>query len=187
MSKRLEEFIKMNREEFDELEPSADLWSRIEKHLPDEIPVVKKREAKMFSLGFVLRVAASVIVVMGVSFVFYLRNTKKTGIDFASINPVYAEQKIQYTSLIETKRTELKSIEKSDPQLYKEFSEQIAQMDSTYKQMNTELATSPNQERVLRAMIHNLKIQADVLNKQLGVIEQMNKMKNDQENDTKNI
>ncbi|HEY2581551.1 MAG TPA: hypothetical protein VGI43_07075 [Mucilaginibacter sp.] len=187
MSKRLEEFIKMNREEFDELEPSADLWSRIEKHLPAEIPVVKKRETKTFSLGFVLRVAASVIVVMGISFILYLRSTKKQGIDFAAINPVYAEQKIQYTSLIETKRTELKSIEKSDPQLYKEFSEQIAQMDSTYKQMNTELVTSPNQERVLRAMIHNLKIQTDVLNKQLGVIEQMNKMKNDQDNDTKNI
>jgi hypothetical protein len=187
MSKRLEEFIKMNRDEFDELEPSADLWACIEKHLPDEIPAVKKREAKMFTLGFVLRVAASIVVVMGIGFIFYLRSTKKTGIDYAAINPVYAEQKVQYTSLIETKRAELKSIEKSDPQLYKEFSEQIAQMDSTYKQMNTELLTSPNQERVLRAMIHNLKIQMDVLNKQLGVIEQMNKMKNEQANDTKDI
>jgi hypothetical protein len=189
MSKRLEDFIRTNREEFDDLEPSADLWAKIEKYLPAEIHELKKRETKTFSLGFVLRVAATVIVVMGIGFAFYLRNTKKEGVDFAAINPTYARQQIQYTSLIETKRTELRSIEKSDPQLYKEFSDEIAQMDSTYKQMNTDLVTSPNQERVLRAMIRNLKIQTDVLNKQLGVIEQMNKMKKEQDNDSnsKNI
>ena len=47
MSKRLEDFIKANKEEFDDLEPWADLWSRIEKHLPAE-DEPKKREAKHF-------------------------------------------------------------------------------------------------------------------------------------------
>src|ERR1700739_1686530 len=103
MSKRLEEFIKMNRDEFDELEPSPDLWARIEKHLPAEIPAIKSRETKTFSLGFVMRVAATVVVVMGIGFIFYLRSEKRGGVNFAAINPVYAEQKIQYTSLIETK------------------------------------------------------------------------------------
>jgi hypothetical protein len=187
MSKRLEEFIKMNRDEFDDLEPSADLWARIEKHLPAQRGEEKIREMKTFSLGFVLRVAASVIVVMGICFALYLRNSKKEGIDLAAINPVYAKQQIHYTSLIETRRTELKSIAKSDPQLYKEFSSQIAEMDSTYNQLNTDLATSPNQERVLRAMIHNLQIQTEVLNQQLKVVEEMNKMKNEQNNESKNI
>src|SRR5579862_566908 len=122
MSKRLEEFIKMNREEFDDLEPSADLWEKIERHLPPLVMEVEKKEVKTFSLGFVLRVAATVIVVMGICFALYLRGTRKSGVDFAAINPEYAQQKIHYTSLIETRRTELKSIEKSDPQLYKEFS-----------------------------------------------------------------
>ena len=78
MSKRLEDFIKANKEEFDDLEPKGDLWSRIEQQLPaQEVDMVKKREAKTFSLGFVLLVAASVILVMGVSFLFYLRSEKK--------------------------------------------------------------------------------------------------------------
>jgi len=187
MSKRLEEFIKMNREEFDDLEPSADLWARIEMHLPSQETEPKKREAKTFSLGFVLRVAATVIVVMGISFIFYVRNEKRGTIDLAAINPVYAQQQIQYTSQIETKRTELKSIAKSDPQLYKEFTDEIAQMESTYKDMNNDLATSPNQERVLRAMIRNLEIQTQVLNQQLKVVEQMNNMKKEQKDDVKNI
>ena len=187
MSKRLEDFIKMNREEFDDLEPSADLWSKIEKHLPAQYTDTKVRETKTFSLGFVLRVAASVILVMGIGFALYLRSEKRAGIDLADINPVYARQQIQYTSLIETKRSELKSIAKADPQLYKEFNAEIAKMDSAYRKLNSELSTSPNQERVLHAMIRNLQIQTEVLNQQLNVAEQFNQMKKEQKNESKNI
>jgi hypothetical protein len=187
MSKGLEDFIKVNREEFDDLEPSADLWGRIEKHLPPQYTEQQKREAKTFSLGFVLRVAAAVIVVMGVSFALYLHNSRKDGVDLAAINPEYAQQQIHYTSLIETKRTELKSIEKTDPELYKEFNSEITKMDSTYKQLNSELLTSPNQERVLHAMIRNLEIQTQVLNRQLQVIEQFNQIKKEQKNESKDI
>ncbi|HEY8929662.1 MAG TPA: hypothetical protein VIM55_10755 [Mucilaginibacter sp.] len=189
MNKRFEEFMRDNREEFDELEPSADLWSRIEKHLPPEGATLKKMEKKTFSLGFVLRVAATVILVMGIGFALYLKNEKKDSkIDFAAINPAYAQQQAHYTSLIQTKRTELKSLSDTDPELYKEFSGEIAKMDSTYKQLNTELKNSPNQERVLRAMIRNLQIQTQVLNQQLQVIEQLNKSKKEQqENEIKSI
>lgn len=187
MSKRLEDFMRENREEFDDIEPSADLWSRIEKHLPAEGTLPQKREAKMFSLNFVLRVAASVILIMGIGFALYLHNEKKNGIDYAAINPVYAKQHTKYVSLVENKRNELKVLAKSDPQLYKEFSAEIAKMDSTYKKLNNDLATSPNQELVLRAMIQNLELQTEVLNQQLDVIEQFNQMKKDQKNETKNI
>jgi len=189
MSKRLEDFMKDSREEFDELEPSADLWSRIEKHLPPEGATLKKMEKKTFSLGFVMRVAATVILVMGIGFAVYLKNEKKDSkIDFAAINPAYAQQKAQYTSLIEAKRIELKSLSGTDPELYREFNGEIAKMDSTYKQLNTELKSSPNQERVLRAMIRNLQIQTQVLNQQLQVIEQLNKAKKEQQdNEIKSI
>jgi hypothetical protein len=187
MSKRLEDFMKANREEFDDLEPSADLWRRIEQHLPAEGALPKKREARMFSLSFVMKVAASIIIVMGIGFVIYLKNENKKGIDYAAINPVYAKQQTQYVSLVQAKRSELKSLTKNDPELYKEFSKDIAKMDSTYKRLNNELINSPNQERVLRAMIHNLQIQTEVLNQQLSLIEQFNQMKKDDKNEIKNI
>ncbi|WP_345950141.1 MULTISPECIES: hypothetical protein [unclassified Mucilaginibacter] len=188
MSKRLEDFIRANREEFDDLEPRADIWSRIEENM--EAPVVempKKREAKTFSLGFVLRVAAIIIVVMGIGFSFYLRSGKTAGVDLAAINPEYAKQQVQYTSLIETKRTELKELTKGDPQLYQEFSGEIDKMEASYKRLKHDLVTSPNQERVLRAMIRNLQIQAEVLNQQLEVIEQFKGSKNEPNNEIKNI
>ncbi|MDN3550395.1 hypothetical protein [Mucilaginibacter aquaedulcis] len=188
MSKRFEDFIKNNREEFEEVEPSADLWSKIEQSLNMQEELPKKPETKTFSLSFVLRVAASVVLIMGIGFGIYLQTQKSAkGIDFAAINPEYAKQQLHYASLVETKLTELKSVAKADPQLYKEFSAEIAKMDSTYKRLNNDLATSPNQERVLRAMIRNLQIQTEVLNQQLSVIEQYNQMKKDQKNEIKNI
>lgn len=191
MSKRFEDFMHDNNEEFNEIEPSADLWGKIEAQLSfleqeDQQP--KKREAKTFSLGFVLKVAASVIIIMGIGFGIYIQSQKGTkGVDLAAINPEYAQQQVHYASLVETKLTELKSASKNDPQLYKEFSAEIAKMDSTYKKLNNDLATSPNQERVLRAMIRNLQIQTEVLNQQLNVIEQFNQMKKEQNDETKNI
>lgn len=184
MSKRLEEFVKANREEFNDIEPSAELWNRIEKGLSAQFGQ-KKNEAKTFSLGFVLRIAASVIVVMGISFVFYLRKQNSNTVNYANINPQYAEQQVQYTKLIATKRTELQNIAKTDPELYKEFSAETAKMDSVYRKLNSDLPTSPNPELVLRAMIKNLEIQTQVLNQQLTIIEQYNQMK--RQNESKNI
>ncbi|WP_426582510.1 hypothetical protein [Mucilaginibacter sp. R-33] len=191
MSKRFEDFMHDNNEEFNEIEPSADLWGKIEAQLnflDQEQEQPKKREAKTFSLGFVLKVAASVIIIMGIGFGIYIQSQKGAkGVDLAAINPEYAQQQVRYASLVETKLTELKSASKNDPQLYKEFSAEIAKMDSTYKKLNSDLATSPNQERVLRAMIRNLQIQTEVLTQQLNVIEQFNQMKKEQNNETKNI
>lgn len=183
MGKRLEEFVKTNREEFEDIEPSAELWGRIEKELPLQFGQ-KKNEAKTFSLGFVLRIAASVIVVMGICFVFYLRKQNNT-INYASINPVYAQQQVQYTKLIANKRIELQTIAKTDPELYKEFSAETAKMDSVYHKLNSDLSTSPNPELVLRAMIKSLEIQTQVLNQQLSIIERYNQMK--KQNESKNI
>ena len=181
---RLEEFVKANREEFDDVVPSPDLWSRIERELPQQFEHQKKNE-RSFSLGFVLRVAASVIVVMGISFAIYLRSNNKNEVNYASINPVYAQQQIRYTAIIANKRTELRNVSQSDPELYKEFSAETAKMDSVYKKLRSDLVTSPNPELVLRAMIKNLEIQTEVLNQQLSAIEQFNQVK--KQNESKSI
>jgi len=188
MSKRLEDFIKANKEEFDDLEPKASLWLNIEERLPDEF-IDAPKQKKTFSLGFVLRVAASVIILMSISFVFYLQKEKSNtaSVNLAAINPQYAQQQKHYTKLISNKLNELKTITKSNPQLYVQFTAEIAKLDSTYKKLNNDLATSPNQELVLRAMIRNLQIQTDALSQELIIIEQFNQTKKQQQNETKNI
>ncbi|AMR30680.1 hypothetical protein A0256_04210 [Mucilaginibacter sp. PAMC 26640] len=193
MSKRLEDFMDGHKEEFDDLQPRADIWNNISNELDaweaEQLP--KKREAKTFTLGFVLRVAAMIIVVMGIGFGIYIQSQKTAGaageVNLADINPAYAKQQVHYASLIETKRVELKQVAKFDPQLYNEFNSELVKMQANYKKLSSDLATSPNQERVLRAMIRNLQVQTEVLNQQLSVIEQFNQSKKQHQNGTKDI
>jgi len=180
-----EDYIRKNKKEFNGREPRADLWLDIEKKL--QLSTEKTPGKKSFSLGFVLSIAALVMVVMSVGFVFYLQKQHQQPIDLANINPKYAQQQMHYASMVESKRTELKAIAKSDPELYQEFNSEIIKIDSTYKKLNKELINSPNQERVLRAMIRNLQIQTELLNQQLEVIEQYNQTKKQTGYETKNI
>jgi len=155
--------------------------------LPAAFNEVQPAAKKTFSLGFVLKVAASIIIVMSLGFELYIHNHQVQRVNVATISPEYAKQQMHYTALITTKRTELKELSQSDPQLYQEFSAEIAKMDSTYKKLNNDLATSPNQAFVLHAMIRNLQMQTDILNQQLTVVEQYNQMKKDQQNESKGI
>lgn len=187
MSKQLEEFIKMNREAFNDMpEPGPELWGRIEKGLQQK-SVFGPKEAKTFSLGFVLKLAAAIILLMSIAFLFYLKRQGGNRVDYAAINPEYARQQVQYIALVQEKRVQLKTLGQSNPQLYQEFNNVITQMDSTYISLNKDLAKSPNQERVLQAMIRNLEIQTEVLNQQLEVIRQVDQLKNQRKNETKGI
>ncbi|MGI4020529.1 MAG: hypothetical protein ACRYFA_03415 [Janthinobacterium lividum] len=185
MSKRLEDFIRQNKPDFDDHEPDADLWQKIEKSLPAEVKTIKPK--KSFSLGFVLRVAAGIVLVMAAGFIFYLQKQHQQPVDLAQINPEYAQQQIRYASEVESKRMELKAIAKTDPELYQKFNSVLINMDQSYKKLNQELRNSPNQERVLRAMIRNLKVQTELLNQQLQVIEEYNQSKKQIQDETKNI
>jgi uncharacterized protein YqiB (DUF1249 family) len=94
---------------------------------------------------------------------------------------------MHYASVIEIKRSELKRIEKEEPQLYQEFSSEIRKMDENYQRLKNDLPASPNQEETVKAMIRNLQIQADVLNQQLEVIKQINKSKKENNDETQTI
>ncbi len=125
-----------------------------------------------------MRVAAAIILVMGICFTGYIKFGSR--VDLAAINPEYAQQQAHYASLVETKRSELKAVTKADPQLYETFDTEFARMDSVYRRLKSELSASPDREKVLRAMIQNLQIQTRVLNQQLNMVEQYNKMKSAQ-------
>jgi hypothetical protein len=186
MSKQLEELIKANCDQFDDLpEPGPELWGRIEKGLQQN-GVFASKKAKTFSLGFVLKLAAAIVLFMGIGFAVYVKR-QGNRVDYAAINPEYARQQIQYIAQVQEKRVQLKTLGQSNPELYQEFNNVITRMDSTYRSLNKDLTNSPNQERVLQAMIRNLQIQTEVLNQQLKVIRQVDQLKNQKENETKGI
>ncbi|HXB29972.1 MAG TPA: hypothetical protein VNW49_09145 [Puia sp.] len=78
-----------------------------------------------------------------------------------------------YTKLIELKHEELKTLEKDEPLLYRQFSGDVQKLDSVYHTLKTQLPNNSNREQVIEAMISNLQLQIGLLNKQLDIIKKI--------------
>jgi len=190
MKEKLEIFIKNNRKDFDQFEPPANLWTKIEKQLDEkQIGIsrnkIEKRK-RVDRLNLLLKLAASIIPILFAGIWFYQYQFKQSA-NLININSQLAQQQVHYASLIEVKRSELRRIEYEEPQLYQEFSEEIKKMDANFQKLKQDLPASPNQEETVKAMIFNLQIQIELLNQQLEIIQQINQFKKEQVDNTQNI
>jgi len=87
------------------------------------------------------------------------------------------EELYHFAKLVEIKHKELKSIEKEEPLLYKQFSGDVNKLDSVYHSLEKKLSAKQNSEELLEAMIQNLQLQMGLLNHQLKIIKQINHSK----------
>jgi hypothetical protein len=89
--------------------------------------------------------------------------------------PVAADSKemYYYSKLIEIKQEELKTLEKDEPLLYKQFSGDVEKLDKVYHSLKKQLPENSNPEQVMEAMISNLQLQMNLLNRQLKIIKQI--------------
>lgn len=90
---------------------------------------------------------------------------------------VFKEEMYHYTRLVEIKHKELKTIEKEEPLLYKQFAGDVNRLDSIYRTLERQLPKNPNREQLLEAMVQNLQLQMGLLNHQLSIIKQINHSK----------
>lgn len=185
MSKKLEQFIREHRDEFDSEEPRPQLW----KNLRDDIEHQDRHKDKVFHLSFLRWTAAAAIIVMILGMFYYMskqqsadnfaakETTPNEQQDLSKINPAYAKEVYHFTQLIEIKQNELKQIEKEHPELYSQFVKDIHKLDSSYQVLRAELSANPDPETLLEAMLQNLRLQADLLNQQLTIIKQIKQNK----------
>ena len=199
MSSRLEQFIRDNREQFDSEEPNSEIFSKLQKQLQHPTKNNKITRINLIRLS----VAAAIIVVAGL-LTFFLITKKETPLSVAKtqqentqdaasnmieeIDPAYAKEVYHFTQIIELKQDELKKISNENPELYREFIYDINQLDSSYNALKKELPENPNREQLLEAMIQNLRLQADLLNQQLLIIQKIKQSKKDKnESNSKRI
>ena len=177
----LEQFIQNNREAFDNCKAPAGLWDKIDKLIGEEIihsseanEVVFKFKKSSISKLKMWATAASMVLLIGYTSIFYLNNkSNSTEQIIADVAPQYGDKMVQYTSLIEIKREEIKQIETNDPVMYKEFATEIEKLNQDYQNLQTELSQTPNQEDLVKAMVQNLQVQLDILNRQLMIMEKV--------------
>lgn len=127
-------------------------------------------------MPFWLGIAASLIVVMTVTFIFTYRN-HGAGTDIAELSPSFAKKEMKFASLIEDKKDSLQVYAKENPVLYEEFSADLEKLGADYERLKKELENSPNQRVIVNAMVKNLKLQLQVINQQLYIINEVNQYK----------
>ena len=162
----IEKFISANRKDFDDAFPPDGIWENVKNSLNDELAITRKK--KILFIRTIASVAAMLVLVFAAGILLY--KARASRLDYSTIDPLLAKQQIEYDSLVQEKRETLFTMASDKPKLYQEFSTVIDNMQRNYKQLKTELRQSPNKELTLEAMINNLKIQIEVLNQQLEIL-----------------
>jgi hypothetical protein len=239
MSKNLENFVEQNKDAFNDYEPSAKLWDKLEADLKvSNVTLHQKAAVRKINMYKWVAAASVILLIGGGVFFFTQKNIEPVQpnfvkqsdeqkateaiitIDTPKINisaPIKAEEKFiakqsfenieekqkpskyivedkemmafnesktHFAKLIAYKGNEIKKLAKNDPEVYKNFSEDIAELNETYKQLNKQLPKTDNKSALINAMIYNLQVQIDLLNKQLIILNKIEtiKKKKDYEN-----
>jgi len=170
MNNRLETFVKENRKAFDIMEPSAELWAKIEQGLD------KKKKKKPVKLYLWMSAAAAIVVVFGLAW-FYVGKSQNKDLEIADVSASYAKKDVHFAGLITEKRDSLAIFASANPELYKKFTADLKKLDEDYEKLKAELPTSPNQTFVVKAMVKNREIQLQLLKQQLLIINQVDDYK----------
>jgi hypothetical protein len=187
MNRKLEKFIGDHRNEFDDRIPSDKVWENLAAGLTPK----QSHQQKKFVLRPLYKwsIAAAILVSAGIiTFsVMNMSKNKTTGVagvtkmdtatDISTIAPEYAPEVNEFAKLVVLKQEELKALAPEQPELYRRFTTDINQLDSSYKSLKSQLSATPNREVLIEAMIQNLQLQLNVLNQQLNIINQIKQSK----------
>jgi hypothetical protein len=183
MKDKLRSFIEANRDAFDSEKPGDRVFDRIRLNL---VPRGRSRLARMFShrwaaiaAGFLLIATTLLVLLRSDSGNVDIPTGKSTLIE--DTDPVYAIQISQFQQLIDLQQGELGKLKKEQPQLYEQFSGDLAILDSAFRELKDQMETNPNREMLLEAMISNLQLQSELLSRQLTIIRQIKQQSNSYE------
>ena len=202
MNRRLKDFIDENRKAFDDEMPSADAWRRIEKNIGISKPAGKFSIRTIYKWSAAAAVVA--ILVAGAYFMVINKNEPPVqppetamvpaqkngnGIDISGIAPEYALQVKKIHEAIEEQQQQLKVMTESRPELYSQFAQDLAALDSSYRVLKMQAVQTPSREVIIKAMLLNLQLQAELLSKQLLILHDLNdnKKNNNEKNSNPSI
>lgn len=178
MKDRLEDFIKSHRAEFDDLEPRKDTWAKIQKELQ---PIEQKKD-----YAWLWKAAA--VVFLCISIGLAVERTMQNDIDrVAEVSSAQKSRSAElkevegyYTQLISQKRMEIKTVIDKNGLTDVELLQDMEQLDTMYTKLKKDLKRNQNDERLINAMIQNLQLRVEILNKQLKILERISKHEEDE-------
>lgn len=188
MKDQLEDYIRDNREAFDDAVPSLKVWAAIDKELGAQTDTVAKT-GRRISLWQVAAIAASVVLLLGMGAVMGSQLSFGNSVqeNLASDNEVFREvedMKSYYESEIKNKEAKLVHYNER-----KNIAPDLAQIDQHLKELTEELKSVPagSEEQVINAMINSYQAKTAILEKVLENLENKKGQTNKNDSDETNI
>ncbi len=182
MNNDLEKFIRKNRNDFDDAKPSVNVWENIQRSIPVRKPV------KRFTITDIYKwsTAAAVffITLTSVYFLFIKKNSheepasvkinmEKPGVENMIFSLQYAAEFKEASEAVKNRQAELKTAIANDPELYRKFQADLVALDSSYRVLREQANQTVNPDVIIKAMIENLRLQSELLGRQLMIIKEI--------------
>lgn len=166
---------------FERLTDKFDLQEPNENHRKRFLQKLKQQQDSGNTKTFynwkpLLSIAASIVLLVSL-FVFTTENSQAA--DLASVSPEMQKTQDFFTLTINEELKKLNAEKNpATEHLIEDALKQIAQLESDYQKLMTDLAESGNDQRVIHAMISNFQNRIDILNTVLEQIENVKQVKN---------
>ena len=185
----LEIFIKKNKEALDTHIPSEKNWDKIKNKINLKKTEQPPQKAKVVSLNFVWKMAASFLIILCASVYLvwnlassYNEKTESTRLTLEEISPELAQAEMYYSQVIKEHITLLNAYTTVDSQIKEEFKKDIAELDKAYTLLGNDLMENADNEIIVSEMIQNLQIRVELLSQQIMILENIKQQKNENAN-----
>jgi len=176
----LKKFIRVNRDSFDEKEPMEGHFDRFRQRMENRKPA---RKVNLYMVAAAAAVAGLIVtgtlglLINGTS----VKNLNQNELSLSVISPELKEVEDYYTSQINTRYNQIKSLKKnSTPEVESEINKAISDMDLGYYLLKKDLTKNPKQERVVTAMIQQYQVRVDMLDQILMTLKSFSQIRNQQ-------
>ncbi len=188
----IEKMILDNLDELNDNEPREGHFNRFEQKL------AQQNKKKIISLNLVLKVAAVLVfalLVANQTFIYFSsenqasiftalnksENKKADDVTLASVSPEYEEVEFYYSNAINVGLNQWdKMIEQGliseDEQ--KMMNNELSEFENVYDKLQNDLQTSPNDERVINAMLEYYQTKLSVINMVVNKLEEVKQKRN---------
>jgi len=159
--KDIENIIKQNRINFDSEEPNEDHFNRFQQKLQ------LHHDKSRWQWKELMKIAAIVAIVLTASFAGYqLRDIKTPQLSFSELSPEYQEIENYFKINIDKQLNIISQLTTSaDNQDQNAIKTELENMDKMYSQLEKDLQTNPNDERIIQAIIEYFQVKNDMLNR----------------------
>lgn len=172
MKDSLKNFIKNNRQAFDNQEPSDSVWERISSQLP------QMKQRSLWNSVAIWRAAA--VVFMGLSALLFFTNVEKPADkqqahklqgEFQDVESFYSDEIAKKVALIDNFDDTFEN---------DQFTQDFEKLDAMYQVLRDEMKARPT-EKVRDALILNILVRMDLLNQQIKKLEDLKTKRNKQD------